>query len=224
MRIKIKKIVPKLLFGLSLFLIAFSIFNWNAHPKPFQDGDIIFQASKSSQSNAIFAASLSAYTHMGIIKNTKNGMVVIEAVGPVKETPIREWINRGRFDRYAIYRLKNNKDIAFEPVFNELKKYYGRPYDLFFSFNNRAIYCSELVNIGYSELDIHLGQPQKVSSLWVNLPIVKSLIYRRAKKDPECIGKTKSECKNIIANRELITPVAIARDKRLFKVYSNYPL
>ena len=160
---------------------------------------------------------------MGIIKKTKQGTVVIEAVGPVKETPIGAWINRGRFDRFAVYRLKETNNADFDIVFDELREYYGRPYDIFFSFDNNAIYCSELVDIGYTAIDIHLGRSQKASSLLINLPIVKSLIRKRIQKDPACQKKSQAQCAAIINDRELVTPVSIARDKKLFKVYSNYP-
>ena len=56
-----------------------------------QDGDIIFQTSKSSQSKAIQLATNSKYSHCGLIFKRKNGQddwCVIEAVQPVKWTPL----------------------------------------------------------------------------------------------------------------------------------------
>lgn len=61
----------------------------------FQNGDIIFQTSKSSQSKAIQLATNSKYSHMGIIYETDGQFFVYEAVQPVKLTKLNDWIKRG---------------------------------------------------------------------------------------------------------------------------------
>jgi len=71
--------------GMGLFAIVLAVMVWRAYaPAPtLQAGDLIFQTSKSRQSSAILAATLSPYTHMGIVAKKGGAWVVIEAVGPV---------------------------------------------------------------------------------------------------------------------------------------------
>src|ERR1700691_4288287 len=70
----------------------------------FRNGDIIFQTSKSRQSRAIQLATHSKYSHMGVLFQEGTGWSVYEAVGPVQNTPIDQWIARGEGEHYAVKR------------------------------------------------------------------------------------------------------------------------
>jgi Permuted papain-like amidase enzyme, YaeF/YiiX, C92 family len=99
--------MKKFLFVVSLCaaLAALWLFATSGGPYPaLRTGDLVFQTSTSSQSGAILIATANPYTHMGIVKNDGGKIVVIEAGGTVKETPIGDWINRGILSRVAIYR------------------------------------------------------------------------------------------------------------------------
>ena len=61
-----------------------------------QPGDIIFHVSRSAQSKAIQLATKSPYSHVGVVESGSDGLVILEAVQPVKRTPVGEWIARGR--------------------------------------------------------------------------------------------------------------------------------
>jgi hypothetical protein len=67
-----------------------------------QNGDIIFQTSKSGQSKAIQLATGSKYSHMGIVYKQGNDFFVYEAVQPVKLTPLKDWIKRGENGHYVV--------------------------------------------------------------------------------------------------------------------------
>jgi hypothetical protein len=71
-----------------------------------REGDIIFQTSRSSQRRAIQLATNSTFSHMGIVQIRKGSVFVFEAVGPVKLTPLGEWIARGDGSHYTVMRLK----------------------------------------------------------------------------------------------------------------------
>ena len=71
-----------------------------------QNGDIIFQISKSRQSKAIQLATNSKYSHMGIIYENDGQYFVYEAVKSVKLTPLKDWISLGESGHYVIKRLK----------------------------------------------------------------------------------------------------------------------
>ena len=197
----------------------------NAPMPAVKDGDIVFQTSGSRQAVAIMWGTHSLYAHMGIIRETAAGPVVVEAVGPVKETPLRQWIARGRLGRFSVYRDPNLTTRQTAVVFRAARALYGRGYDLYFSFDNRDIYCSELVYDAYHAAGIDLGRIQKIGELASAWGPAGDMLDRRALSDPECKarGVDGGNCIALIRERPLITPKAIAEDGRLRQVYSNYP-
>ena len=193
-----------------------------SRPPPWHDGDLIFQTSKSRQSAAILAATHSALTHMGILEHSQSGWVVLEAAGPVKVTPLDAWIRRGRFGRYAVFH-HDLTETQTHQILAAAHALMGRPYDLYFSFNNRAIYCSELPYLAYGKAGITIGRVQKVSDLHMDNDQAKALIGARWRSDDDCRHLDFDHCYAKIMARGLITPVAIASDRNFRQVYSNYP-
>lgn len=194
-------------------------------PAPgLRDGDLIFQTSKSRQSAAIGVATASAFTHMGIVVRRADGIKVIEAAGPVRETALRTWTGRGRFGRYAVYRRRDLTAAQATAIVRSAAALEGRPYDLFFAFDNRAIYCSELAWLAYRAAGLPLGKVQTVGSLNVSGPFAKALMAERGRQDGACRGLGASRCQDKLLRQTLITPVAIAHDPAVRRVYSNYPL
>lgn len=192
--------------------------------KILRDGDFVFQTSRSNQSKAIIKATNSFYSHMGIIKKKPEGIFVIEAVHPVKETPLNEWIQNGFFSRIKVKRYNNLSEEQLNTIFNEMKKFYGNGYDIFFYFKNNKIYCSELPYISFQEINIKLGKTEKIKNLNFDNNLVEKLMSNRWKTHPLCKNiKTFQECKPIILDQELITPVSIEKDRQLSNIYSNYP-
>jgi hypothetical protein len=194
---------------------------------PLKNGDIIFQTSRSSQSSAILLASLSAYSHMGIIEITADGTpVVVEAVGPVKATELNDWINRGLGGRIAIKRLPSLTDEQAMSIVQAAHNYDGLPYDLFFMSTTDQIYCSELVSLAYEDgASIPVGQVQKAKELYLDNFAAKQLIQRRWKRHPLCQSDetaTFENCYAKILEQELITPASIFNDPKLELIYSNY--
>ncbi|WP_343684294.1 YiiX/YebB-like N1pC/P60 family cysteine hydrolase [Asticcacaulis sp.] len=204
--------------------LAVGVWRWTAPAPEWRDGDLIFQTSRSQQSKAILLASRSFYTHIGIVKQTPNGWMVVEAVGPVKETPLNAWVERGKFARYAVYRPKNLTEDQTRKVFATARKLYGRPYDIYFSFDNRSLYCSELAYLAFKPAGIELGQRQAIGELGVGEGAARKLIAKRAASDPDCKGLSSDACIAHVMSRKLVTPVSIARDTDVRKSYSNYPI
>jgi hypothetical protein len=156
----------------------------NSGTPKLQDGDIIFHTSTSSQSKAIQAATHSKYSHMGIIYHMDNGIYVFEAVQPVKLTPLKDWIKRGKGQHYVVKRLKNAEKILTPAVIKKLKeegyKYLGKDYDLYFEWSDERIYCSELVwKIYKNVLDIELGKLQRIKDFDLSHPEVKAKMKER---------------------------------------------
>ena len=118
-----------------------------------QDGDIVFQESMSRQSPVIKLAQHSKWTHCGIVYHIGGRAYVYEAVEPVKYTPLKDWIARGKNGVYCAKRLKTPLTKA---NFTKMKSigagYKGKHYDTLFQWSDNKMYCSELLEtVSYAE-------------------------------------------------------------------------
>ncbi|HAR46547.1 MAG: peptidoglycan peptidase [Nitrospirae bacterium GWC2_57_13] len=150
----------------------------------FRDGDIIFQASRSSQSRAIQLATGSRYSHMGIIFILRGKPVVLEAVQPVKLTPFSEWVRRGEKGHYVVKRLKDADQVLTLAVLKKMKalgmSFLGRNYDLAFGWSDERIYCSELVWKVYQRVaGIEIGSLQRLGDFDLSHAEVKKKLRER---------------------------------------------
>jgi uncharacterized protein YycO len=149
-----------------------------------QDGDIIFQTSKSSQSKAIQLATMSKYSHMGMIYKKDDEFYVYEAIQPVKLTPLNDWIKRGKKGHYVIKRLKNVDEVLTNDIKLKMKqigeRFIGKNYDIYFEWSDEKIYCSELVWKIYKEsANIEIGQLQTLKDFDLSNKIVKQKMTER---------------------------------------------
>jgi hypothetical protein len=192
---------------------------------PLRDGDLIFQTSTTSQAMPILVATAHPFTHMGLIAHEAGNAVVVEAARTVTATPLADWIHRGFLRRFAIYRDEKLTAEQQAKIMAAAKELYGRPYDIFFSFNNDSIYCSELAYLAYKAAGIQIGAIQKVSELHFDNVFVKKLIQQRWQRDPECTSRHYDfeQCYDFILHQELVTPASIANDSQFSRIYSNYP-
>jgi hypothetical protein len=193
-----------------------------------KNGDLVFQTQRSSQDLAIMYATGSLYSHMGIIKIPPDGEPhVIEAVGPVREVTLSRWIRQGIAGQLTIKRIRNLDPAIADKMISQAGKLFGKPYDIFFTFGDDKIYCSELIYDLLKGTGISLGKVQKVSELNMGNFAVEKLIEKRWQSYPPCKNlpnKNLEECKKVIMNQTLITPKSIAEDPKLETIYSNYTL
>jgi hypothetical protein len=111
-----------------------------------QEGDVVFQSlAHNPLIDAIEGATDSPFSHCGILHRGKEGWMVIEAIGPVKETPLAEWIAQGREKQYTAFRLREKYRPKIPEFVKMAQTYEGRPYDIHYDMDDEAIYCSELV-------------------------------------------------------------------------------
>jgi uncharacterized protein YycO len=149
-----------------------------------QNGDVIFHTSQSSQSLAIQKATKSQYSHMGIIFLKNGTPFVFEAVGPVKFTPLRDWVARGKGKHYVVKRLANAQEVIAQEAANRVvevgKLFEGKPYDLYFEWSDDRMYCSELVWKLYKRaLNIEIGTLQTMGEFDFSDPLVQEKIRER---------------------------------------------
>jgi hypothetical protein len=187
-------------------------------------GDLVFQSSTSGQSAAVLAATGHPYTHMGIVRLTEAGPVVVEAWSTVRETPLQEWMGQGDGRRITVLRDGRLDEAAAESMVGAAREYLGRPYDIFFLFGNEGIYCSELPWLAYQAIGVPLGSVQRFGDLNVADAAVQGLIAERWERDPVCAEQAGSaeECAGLLLAREMITPAAVAEDPNMTLIYSTF--
>jgi len=170
--------------------IACSLFfaclgNGCAYSSPtVENGDIIFNTSRSEQSQAIQQATHSRYSHVGIILFKAGKPYVFEATTTVRYTPLNEWIAGGTNRHYIIKRLKTAQRGLTSEALEKLRKtadsFAGKPYDLTFEWSDERIYCSELVwKIYERALGLQIGKLQQIREFNLDAPIVKKKIRER---------------------------------------------
>lgn len=137
----------------------------------FHTGDIVFQESKSAQSKYIKQATGSRYTHCGIIVMINGEPHVLEAVSTVTLTPFEEWKNRG-VDKHVLTIRCNEADFNIDG-----NKYLGKRYDTEFKWDDRKMYCSELVYKVYQDNGINLGELHPVKDY--NIEGMESYLKKR---------------------------------------------
>ena len=166
------------------FILIFLILINSVFSVDLKEGDILFQETGGEQGKAIKLATKSRYTHVGVVFDYKGELLVLEAVGPVKKTKLKDFINRGINKHYVIKRLKNAEDKLTNDNIVKLKeagdKYLGLPYDIYFGWENDRIYCTELVWKIYKEiLGIELGKLGKLKDFDLSSFTVRLLMFKR---------------------------------------------
>ena len=121
---------------------------------------------------------------MGLIFFRSGEPYVFEAVGPVRYTLLRAWINRGVGGRYVVKRLQNADALLDAGAIDKLRRaaesFQGRPYDLTFEWSDSRIYCSELVWKAYEQaLGIRIGSLQRLRDFDLSDPAVQARMKQR---------------------------------------------
>jgi hypothetical protein len=117
-----------------------------------QEGDLVFQSLPNSELVVMIeGATQSPWSHVGMVVKEGDDWYVYEAIGPVKKTPLVEYVKRSRGGACAVYRLKEKFQKNIPQMIKASKKYKGRPYDSRYRMDDELIYCSELVYKSYKD-------------------------------------------------------------------------
>lgn len=198
----------RLLFAIALVPIASC--SKRIKVESLREADIIFHTSRSSQSLAIQLATHSRFSHVGIVHFERGAPFVYEAVGPVKLTPLGDWVARGNGKHFVVMRLKDAETRLTPAALDALRKtgqrFRGRPYDFAFEWSDDRIYCSELVWKIYKEaLGIDLAKLQRLGDFDLTHPAVQNKIRER-------------HGPRVPVDEPVISPAAIADSPLLEKV------
>ena len=165
-----------------IFLFTFLLLlSFTSCGQQYQDGDLIFQHSSSSQSTAVQLATNSYYSHCGLIFHMNGEAYVFEAIEPVGVRKLDQWIASGEKSHYAVYRLKDKTLTAkeLETMKSFLKAQLDKHYDLGFNWSDTEMYCSELAFKTYKSIGIELCQPLPLGSFRLEHPTVKRILAQR---------------------------------------------
>lgn len=218
-RMKRRLLLPLFLF--TGFAIAASLHLHRKRPQfqshriapQLHDGDLIFHASQSAQSQAIQLATHSAWSHCGIVYQQAGQWLVFEAVQPVKLTPLADWVVRGQGSHFVTKRLRD-ADAVLTPAALARLKAAGQPllghsYDLYFGWSDDRIYCSELIWKVYERgLHRRLGQLQHLRDFDLSHPAVQAKLHQR-------YGR------HLPLNETVISPVSIFESPELVTVLNR---
>jgi uncharacterized protein YycO len=173
-------------------------------------GDILFQSLPNPAGmdlvDAIEGATGSPYSHCGMVFQEDGKWQVIEAIGPVKVTPLKDYLARGRGRQVWAYRFGGADRRHVPAALAAMKKDLGKPYDPRYRFDDEAIYCSELIWRGWkAATGKELGETVTLGSLnWQPYrPVIEAI---------EGQG-------NLPLDRKMITPRDLAKAKELTRVY-----
>jgi len=148
-----------------------------------EDGDIIFQSSKSQQSKAVELATNSVFSHCGIIFIENGVPYVYEAVQPVGKRPLIDWIKSGVGEKYKIRRLIDRGILmskSCESMRDYAQKQFGKNYDSYFSWTDKEMYCSEYVWKIYHEIaKITLVKPKELREFNIDAPLIRKTMFER---------------------------------------------
>lgn len=169
-------------FSIILFSILIT-FTACSQKKEYITGDIIFQGNDAGQGLAVKLATGSKFSHVGMIWIKGTETYVLEAVEPVKLTPIDQWIKNGDKGYYEVLRTKTPLKTS-AAVNNKLDSlasiYLTKHYDIYFGWEDDVLYCSELVWKLYKEVyGIELSELRKMKSFNLESPQVKKILKQR---------------------------------------------
>lgn len=186
----------------------------NALVNKIEDGDIILQTSQSAQCEAVRIATNSKFSHCGIIYNMNGNWFVFEAVQPVKLTPLDEWIQHGKDNKYVVKRLENAKKVLTPDVLEKMKDYSkqfnGKEYDAYFEWTDNRIYCSELVwKIYKNAAGIELSKLRELKDFNLSDARVQKILKERYGNE-------------IPLDEKVVAPYDLADSKLLKTVIDNY--
>ena len=195
---------------LTLLVVITTMGCTNSQDYSLQNGDIIFHTSLSSQSQFIQEATNSKLSHVGVIYIKEGKPYVFEAVEPVKITPLDEWINRGKDNKYKVYRTTTPlSETDLNKMYDYCVTQQGKHYDMKFQWNDDKIYCSELVWDAYNSVGIQLSTPKTFSDFEIDSPEIKKEIIRR-------YGD------KFVQSEPVVSPQCLVESKYLYEIFSNY--
>ena len=171
-----------------------------------QAGDVVLQSLPHGPLvDTIEGATGSPFSHCGFVVWRNDEWQVLEALHTVHFTPLAQWIDRGRNDKFVSFRWHEQVAGRVPEILCHAERWLGHPYDQRYRWDDQAIYCSEL---------IYKAVEQATGRQLAPLVPLKDLHWRPYKEVIESI-----EGGAVPLDREMITPVALTTSPYLTQVY-----
>jgi Permuted papain-like amidase enzyme, YaeF/YiiX, C92 family len=140
-----------------------------------QEGDILFQVSRTPDSLVLQEATHSRFSHLGLVTFRDEKPYVLEAQTTVHATPLADWVGRGEDGHYVQKRLVDAHQVldasSVVELRKEMRRFEGKPYDSTLEWSDARMYASEFVWKVYERaLGIRLGEPQRLRDLDLSVP------------------------------------------------------
>lgn len=194
---------------LAAFAILCALGNAQERPYTPEKGDVYFQSLPPTPLSAtIEGATRSPYSHCGILNKKDGEWVIHEAIGPVRVTKLKDWIQQGEGGQFDVFRLRDQYRSRIDDLLRATERYMGRPYDILYDFDDETIYCSELIFKSFKEVfDEDLGVVVTLGDLdWKPYEsFIRSI-------DP-----------SLPLSRKMITPKHLSEAVQLEQVYGSIP-
>lgn len=192
-------------------------------PVEWKNGDLVVQDAKVGQVLPVFENDGTGLTHIGIVEKRPEGAFVIESVDAVRETPMKEFLARGKGRGFAVYRVSNLDEKQTANVVAAAKRQLGKPSDMFLRRNWEQLYSSELVKLAYDDIGVDLGRTQRLGTIGKDVTPVKAQFTRNWSTHPDCRRRNldREACWALVAKQDVITPSSIVSDSRATKIYST---
>ena len=212
----------------SAVVVAFAAYLWASvttppSPVEWKNGDLIVQDTKIEPILPVFMGDETGATHIGIISVTESGPMVIEAAETVIETPLWEYIKRGKGKNYAAYRVPTLTSQQAEAVVAMARAQLGKPNDFFLDEARDQIYSSELVSMAYQSVGIALGRTQRLGKIIKEQSQVQSKFSGNWASNKNCKRRylDHEQCWDLVARHEVITPAAIVSDEHVKQLFNS---
>ncbi len=140
-------------YSFLLLLSSWLLMACNSSTPQLQEGDLLFKQDLTDEfSSAVAAATYSidsfSFTHVGVSHYENQEWYVLEAItNGVCKTPLHKFLEAESV--VVLTRLKPPYRAAIPKAIEKIKSKVGKDYDHYFSAQNDAYYCSELVQQFY---------------------------------------------------------------------------
>ena len=190
----------------------------------WNNGQLIFISGDDVLDRAVAAATGAHYTHVGIVRLTGGGAVVLDTRPTLGEPFVEEFLTSAYKGRYAVYAVRGvSGERGFTPP-RRANDYLHTPDDPFLRPDKSEMSGAELVNISFKSVGIDLGKPERVFGGKQNNDAVRAWFEEIWTRHPDCRAEalSKTECKAFVARQDIVTPASLAEDPRTVCLWSNF--